>query len=143
MTTIVTLPCIIKIHNAGEKTEAFAPYRENFKVELIAGATIEFEVNTAGQWFYYERQATNNLEVTKINEFDEESATLKVIDLPAIVTLTNVSSRVKGFVPYHENFQVDMQPTDVIELETTTAGQTLYYLAQADSDLTVTVEAKA
>lgn len=143
MTTTVTLPCIIKIHNVGDKLESFAPYRENFQVNLAAGATIEFEVNTAGQYFYYVRQATKNLEVSQISEFDTESATLKVIDLPAIVTLTNISSRVKGFVPYHENFQVDMEPEDVIKLECTTIGQVLYYLAQADADLTVTEEAKA
>lgn len=142
-TLTITLPVIMKIVNTGANAQSFQPYHENFKVTIPAGTTLEFEASTAGQYFYYMKQATKDLEVSTIQSFDSASATIIVIDLPAIVTLTNVSNRVKNFNPYRENFMVEIAAGDSIELEATTTGQVLYYLAQADSDLTVSEVAKA
>ena len=133
----------MKITNTSDKAQVFQPYHENFNVTIPAGVAVEFEVETAGQYFYYIKQATTTLTVEKIAEFDIASDSIIVIDLPALVTLTNVSTNVKAFQPYRENFTVQIAAGDSIVLETTTAGQTLYYLAQADKDLTVTEVAKA
>lgn len=139
----ITLPVIMKITNIGEHAQAFQPYHENFNVALPAGVAVELEAVTVGQYFYYMNQAAKDLTVEVIESFDTASESIVVIDLPAIVTLTNISSRVKTFNPYRENFAVEMQKGDIINLEATTAGQVLYYLAQADKDLTVSEEAKA
>lgn len=141
-TLTVELPVKLKISNTGSSAQSFQPYHENFNVAVPAGVSIELEATTVGQYFYYVRQATKGLEVEVIAEFDEESASIVVIELPAMITLTNVSSRVKTFNPYRENFSVEIAAGDAIELEATTAGQVLYYLAQADADLTVAEEVK-
>lgn len=65
------------------------------------------------------------------------------ITLPAKVTITNTSDKAIRFVPYRENFTTVVAAGDSVELEATTAGQVLYYLAQATDGLTVTHEAKA
>lgn len=142
-TLTIELPVIMKITNTGATAQAFQPYHENFNVVIPAGVAVELEATTVGQYFYYMNQATKLLTVEKINSFDTASATIIVIDLPAIVTLTNISNKVKAFNPYRENFMVEIAAGDSIELEATTAGQVLYYLAQADKDLTVSEVAKA
>lgn len=52
------------------------------------------------------------------------------IVLPAVVTITNTSDKVISFIPYRENFQVPMDPGDVIKIEALTSGQVFYYLGQ-------------
>lgn len=138
----ITLPAIMKITNLRDRPQSFQPYHENFSVGIPGGCSLEFEVMTAGQYFYYLKQAAEDLVVEEIQEFDTASSTIIVIDVPAMITLTNISNRIKTFQPYRENFSVEMQAGDVIELEATTVGQVLYYTAQADSDLSVSHEAK-
>lgn len=65
------------------------------------------------------------------------------IKLPALVTITNTGSSAKGFVPYRENFTTYVAAGDSVILEAQTAGQVLYYLAQATEGLEVTHAAKA
>lgn len=65
------------------------------------------------------------------------------IKLPATITIENTSDRAIGFVPYRENFTVYVQAGESVELEATTSGQVLYYLAQATDGLTVEQAAKA
>ena len=141
-TLTIELPAIIKISNTGSKPQSFQPYHENFTVSVPEGIAVEFEVATAGQYFYYMKQAVEGLAVEELASFDVASDSIIVIDLPSMVTLTNVSSRIKTFRPYRENFDVELGAGDVVKLEATTTGQVLYYTAQADSDLTVSHEAK-
>lgn len=66
------------------------------------------------------------------------------IKLPAVITLSNTTSdRAIRFVPYRENFTTVIAAGDSIELEAETAGQVLYYLAQATEGLKVAQKAKA
>lgn len=65
------------------------------------------------------------------------------IVLPAKITITNTSDKAIGFVPYRENFTSYIDAGSSIELEATTSGQVLYYLAQATDGLTVEQAAKA
>ena len=65
------------------------------------------------------------------------------IKLPAMITISNTSDHVIKFVPYRENFTTGIAAGDTVELEAQTAGQVLYYLAQATEGLKVTQEAKA
>ena len=142
-TLTITTPAIVKITNTGLKEQSFQPYHENFMVTIPAGVSVEIETTTVGQYLYYTKQATTNLTVETIGSFDDASDTIIVINTPALVTLTNISQRVKAFQPYRENFAVELNAGDSIVLETATAGAVLYYLAQADKDLTVTEVAKA
>lgn len=64
------------------------------------------------------------------------------IKLPAKVTIENKSDIVMRFVPYKENFTVNVAAGDKIILEAATTGQVLYYLAQATDGLEVTQEPK-
>ena len=67
------------------------------------------------------------------------------IVLPAIITLKNIhADKAVGFVPYRENFTTYIPAGETITLEAQTAGQVLYYLAQAvEGRLEVTQAAKA
>lgn len=64
------------------------------------------------------------------------------IVLPAIITIANTSEKQIGFVPYRENFTTYIPAGETITLEAQTAGQVLYYLAQATTGLTVSQAAK-
>lgn len=73
-------------------------------------------------------------------------ADIITIKLPAVITLTNTNperGKAIRFVPYRENFTTVIAAGDSVKLEATTAGQVLYYLAQATDGLEVTQEAKA
>ena len=68
---------------------------------------------------------------------------------PAKITIKNNTSKAMNFIPYRENFQVEIIAGDEYEFEAETAGQVLYYLAQdttgadAQGGLDVTQAAKA
>ena len=145
-TLTLTLPVIVKLANTSDTKIPFQPYHENFTVSIPAGTAVEFEVDTAGQYFYYVEQATSmGLEVSKLNAFDIASDTIVVIDLPSLVTLTNSSTHAVQFIPYRENFPVTIGVGDAVVIEALTAGQVFAYLAQAqgNSGITVTFAAKA
>lgn len=127
---IAKAPAKIQIKNTSDLVKVFVPYKENFTTALAAKSGIEFEVQTAGQVLYFLNQATEGLEVKVINEFTSDDATIKKLNVPAKVTLTNVGEEVVGFVPYRENFQFNIEKDGKVELTATTAGQVLYYLAQ-------------
>ena len=127
---IAKAPAKIQIKNTSDLVKVFVPYKENFTTALAAKSGIEFEVQTAGQVLYFLNQATEGLEVKVINEFTSNDETIKKLNVPAKVTLTNVGEEVVGFVPYRENFQFNIEKDGKVELTATTAGQVLYYLAQ-------------
>lgn len=66
-----------------------------------------------------------------------------IISLPAVITLSNTSDRAIRFVPYRENFTTVIAAGDSVQLEAQTAGQVLYYLAQATDGLDVKQTAKS
>jgi len=143
-TLTVTLPAIVKLTNTADHRVVFQPYHENFTVGLPAGAAVEYEVSTVGQFFYYQKQATETgLTFEQLQSFDAETALIKVIDLPSIVTLTNVASTAVNFQPYRENFTVSIGVGDAIELEATTVGQVLYYLSQAQTNKGIQIDQAA
>ena len=138
---IANVPAKIQIKNTSDLVKVFVPYKENFTTALAAKSGIEFEVQTAGQVLYFLNQATDGLEVKVIDAFTADDETIKKLNVPAKVTLTNVGEEVVGFVPYRENFQFDIEKDGTVELTATTAGQVLYYLAQGIADkLTVEQE---
>ena len=142
-TLTIELPVIMKLANTGSKKVSFQPYHENFTVNIAASTAVEFEVKTAGQYFYYMEQATKTgLVVSKLSAFDEASSSIIVIDLPSMVTLA--ASENVNFIPYRENFTVAIAKNDSVVLEAETVGQVLYYLAQAqvNKGITVTFAAK-
>lgn len=135
-TKTVTAPAVIKIVNNAKTAKVFAPYKENFVTTLTAGATIELQVKTSGQVLYYLGQASKDLAVSVLSDFDSTEDAVKITSNEKI-TITNSSNRVIGFIPYKENFQFDIAAGDVVELTATNAGTVLYYLAQATTGLTV------
>lgn len=135
----ITLPQILKITNNTDRNVTFVPYRENFVTALAAGAAIEFEVKTAGQVLYYLKQSV--LTVEQLTQFDSEGDDdLKIIKTPAKMLIKNTSSEVKTFVPYKENFTVEVKSGDSYNIPAETLGQVLYYLAQATAGLTVEID---
>lgn len=71
-------------------------------------------------------------------------AKTEIIKLPAVITLSNTTrDRAIRFVPYRENFTTVIAAGDSVQLEAQTAGQVLYYLAQATDGLEVTQTAKS
>lgn len=138
----VSAPAIIKISNVSDKVKTFQAYKENFMTNLVAGASLEFEVSTSGQVLYYLAQAVEGLTVETIADFTADDDSVIKLNTPALITLTNTTAdKIIGFVPYRENFQYDIQAGDSVELTTTKPGQVLYYLAQATAGLSVTQEA--
>lgn len=139
METVVTAPAIIRIANISEFAKTFQAYKENFTTKLAAGQALEFEVKTSGQVLYYLNQATTGLEVTVVDAYTEDEATIK-LNTPALITLNNTLAKIIGFIPYRENFQYDIAGGDEVQLTATNVGQVLYYLAQATEGLEVTQE---
>lgn len=142
-TITIKVPAKIKIVNTAERAMSFVPYRENFTSVLAKGKTIEFPVDRAGQVLYYLKQATEGLTVTQITNFDSATNDILIFETPAIMTLENTSSVIKTFQPYKENFTVDVNAGDKYEVEVSTIGQILYYLAQETEGLTVKYDKKS
>lgn len=61
---------------------------------------------------------------------------MTIIDVPAKVTLTAVDKDV-AFVPYGQNFTYEIKAGDSIEMVVNCAEVVMYYLAQANANLTV------
>lgn len=145
-TLTVTLPAVIKLTNNTDNAIPFQPYHENFSAYVPAHKSLEFEVGTAGQYFYYEKQAKDvGLEFAQLVALDTASDSIIVIDLPSLVTITNVTEHGVNFKPYRESFTVAIAKNDAVVLEATTVGQVLAYLAQeqVNDGIAVTFAAKA
>lgn len=137
----VSAPAKIKITNNSGVVKKFAPYKENFTVDVANGSTVEFEVKTSGQVLYYLKQKTTGLDVEVMSgEFDSASDTITVLNVPAKVTIANKSEKEIGFIPYKENFPYYIAKNDSVILTADNVGQVLYYLAQATEGLEVKQE---
>ena len=164
----IKLPAYVTLTNKSKAAVKFAPYKENFNTTLGYDETIDettgkakggeslvLAATTAGQVFYYLKQASDVLEVT-VAETKPEGATYDVCATeaaPATVTITNKSANVMSFVPYRENFQFEVKPAhkdeegkdvpaETYTFAATTAGQVIYYMNQdVDGLLDVTIGA--
>jgi tRNA threonylcarbamoyladenosine modification (KEOPS) complex Pcc1 subunit len=67
--------------------------------------------------------------------------TLDVSIVPAVVTITNVSTSVQKVQMCGENIQQTMSAGDVLKLKATRSAELLYYTQLASSDITVTFAA--
>ena len=54
---IIKLPAYVTLTNKTDADIKFAPYKENFNTTLGAKESIELVAETAGQVFYYYKQA--------------------------------------------------------------------------------------
>lgn len=61
------------------------------------------------------------------------------ISLPATITLENISEKPVTFVPYKENFMVEVASSDKIIFTSRHVNEVLYYLLQANKDIKVTI----
>lgn len=68
-------------------------------------------------------------------------ATIDVSGVPAKVTITNVSSRVKNVQLYKTNTTVVMQPGDILVLKVDFSSELTYFLSLESTELTVSNEA--
>ena len=134
----IVAPQVLKVTNNTNRSVTFVPYRENFTTALAAGATIEFTADTAGQILYYLKQSV--LTVKQLTNFEEASDNVKIIKTPAKMLITNTSKVTKAFVPYKENFTIEVKSGDSYNITVKTLGQVLYYLAQATDGLTVEID---
>lgn len=141
----IKLPAYVTLTNKSNEVVKFAPYKENFNTALGVGESLVLVAETAGQVFYYLKQANKALEVTQ-----SESKTEATYDVcatatqPATVTITNKRAEgVMNFVPYRENFQFEVKPNETYTFAATTAGQVIYYMNQdVEGVLDVTVGGK-
>ena len=126
----------VKLTNKSDKVVQFIPYKENFATAIEAGKSIVLPVDTVGQVFYYIKQANEDLVVEHAKTgLEKEGDT--VITLPQTLTITNESTKSIAFVPYRENFQIDVAAGDSYEFEVKTAGQYIYYFNQETLGLDV------
>ena len=126
----------VKLTNKSDKVVQFIPYKENFATAIEAGKSVVLPVETVGQVFYYIKQANEDLAVEHAETgLAKEGDT--VITLPQILTITNESTKSIAFVPYRENFQIDVAAGDSYEFEVKTAGQYIYYFNQETLGLDV------
>ena len=56
-----------------------------------------------------------------------------------VVTLTNISEQTIGFIPFKENFKVNIEAGNSIELQTVCSEEAMYYLLQENNSLKVTL----
>lgn len=135
----IVAPQVLKITNSTNRSVTFVPYRENFTTALAAGAAIEFTADTAGQILYYLKQSV--LTVEQLTAFEEAGDdNIKIIKTPAKMLITNTSKVTKVFMPYKENFTIEVKSGDSYNITVKTLGQVLYYLAQATDGLTVEID---
>ena len=122
----------VTLKNTSDKKVAFIPYKENFASYVDAGCTMAIPVKTVGQALYYLNQAKAGFEVANVAEApaakDDE---IFVIPAAATVTIKNLEAeRTMAFIPYRENFQVDVKPGDSYIFEIDNPGQFIYYANQ-------------
>ena len=137
--TTITLPANMVAKATADRSFKFIPYKENFVTTIPAGKSLALKATTVGQYLYYVKQGFIA---------SDEAANI-TINVPAKITIKNNTDRVMNFIPYRENFQVEIISGDEYEFEAETAGQVLYYMAQdttgpdVDGGLDVTQAAKA
>ena len=128
-TTTINLKNWLKLE-ATDRAARFVPYKENFVTTVDRGDTLYLKAYTVGQYLYY----------TKNGFVDTNSTTAGsgiVVNVPAKITITNNSDKVMNFIPYRENFQVEVAPKDAYVFEVETAGQVLYYMSQDTNDISI------
>ena len=128
----IKLPAYVTLTNKSKAAVKFAPYKENFNTAIGAGESLVLAATTAGQVFYYLKQANDALEVA-VAETKPEGSTYDACATeatPATVKITNKSANVMSFVPYRENFQFEVKPAEEYTFAATTAGQVIYYMNQ-------------
>lgn len=118
---------------AKERTERFVPYKENFVTPVAKGTTLYLKAYTVGQYLYYTKNGFVDAGATK----PTANATTIVINVPATITIANNSNKVMNFIPYRENFQVEVKPGEGYAFEAETAGQVLYYMSQDTNDISI------
>lgn len=65
-------------------------------------------------------------------------ATYDFSSVPQIITITNVSDRAKAVQFYRTNLTQRLDAGDILKIQVATSAEVFYYLAKADSELTVT-----
>lgn len=77
----------------------------------------------------------------KLGQVNDIIADLKDIQISQSqkITLHNISSKEIGFIPYKENFQVNIASGDLIVIQTKVCEEAMYYLLQANKDLEVSL----
>lgn len=111
----------LKLTAPADRAVRFTPYKENFVTTVPAGKSLCLKAKTVGQYFYYVKQGF------VVGESEAEDI---VINVPATITITNNTDKTMNFIPYRENFQMEVAAKDVYTFEVDTAGQVLYYMAQ-------------
>ena len=130
-TTTIYSNGYVTLKNTSDKKAAFIPYKENFASYVEAGKTMAIPVKTVGQALYYLNQAKDGFEVENVE--NAQAASADVFEIPAAATVTIEyleAERVMGFVPYRENFQVNVQPGEKFVFEIDNPGQFIYYANQ-------------
>ena len=122
----------VTLKNTSDKKVAFIPYKENFASYVDAGCTMAIPVKTVGQALYYLNQAKAGFEVANVESVTEDrEGKVFVIPAAATVTIENLETeRTMAFIPYRENFQVDVKPGDKYVFEIDNPGQFIYYANQ-------------
>ena len=136
----------VTLKNTSEKKVAFIPYKENFASQVNPGHTIAIPVKTVGQALYYMNLAKTGFEVANVESAPAKSETVYVIPAAATVTIENLEAeRVMAFIPYRENFQVEVKPGEKYVFEIDNPGQFIYYANQdtGATGIDVTLVAKA
>lgn len=137
----ITTTGYLKLENKTDKDIRFVPYKENFATTIKVGNALVLGYETVGQYFYYMKQVALGLTVTVVDGKEAETDAVKVISVPSEITITNTGKTAVAFIPYRENFQVDVAAGETFTFEAKTAGQCIYYLNQGTETLTV-VDAK-
>lgn len=122
----------VTLKNTSNKKVAFIPYKENFASYVDAGCTMAIPVKTVGQALYYMNQAKAGFEVANVESVTaDKEGKVFVIPAAATVTIKNLEAeRTMAFIPYRENFQVDVKPGDSYVFEIDNPGQFIYYANQ-------------
>lgn len=136
----IKTPGKLSIKNETQKEIQFVPYKENFATRILPGHEIQLGYETVGQYFYYMKQKDLGLTIQPIDKFSKEDkeANVKVIAVPCEMTLVNTGTEVASFIPYRENFWVEVAAGEKYKFNAATAGQCIYYLNQGTETLVIT-----
>lgn len=132
--TKIKFPAYVKIENTSTKALRITPYKENFNTTIPGGESIILNCDTAGQVFYYKKQASEDLVVTVS---DTKGTATYDVCAPAVVSIENKSARPLAFIPYRETFSFELAAGEGYSFEAKTPGQALYYWNQDSNGLSV------
>lgn len=132
----------VTIENGTSIDYTKSAFEDDLSLVVIVNATAATKLTVTIKWkadyiAVYEFTFTD-IKLGQENETFDNLQDIEILDSQK-VTLENIASKEVGFIPFKENFQINISSNDSITLETKTPEEVMYYLLQDNKDLKVSL----